>query len=283
MAMIAGSLAIGCVGPEEGDDESSQESNNPAGIVEGSVEAAIVVKLANDATLQELIDDVRLPELAALAIDAYRKGDDETAGTEDDERFESLAELDAIPHVRANEFTTMLAFARTRPSAVIAGRVLWPNDSPVQPALGIYAFKTDGTKYFKHDGQLNRAFSIAVEPGDYYVVAYQSARRTFALAGANDQLAVVSVSAGDNATNLEPTNTRAKKIPVEPASPLTYGCAGLGYAGRCGDSGEYDQGAGTPLATVSWCEANILRRKECAATEQCALVNDDIGNNCVPR
>lgn len=279
---LAAAVGIGCATQAE-DEAGSSESANTGGIAEGTPEAAIVLRFANDASFDELVSKARLPQLAALAIDAYRKGDDLAAGTEDDERFESLAELDRIPHVGPNEFGAMLAYADARQSAVIAGRVLLPNDSPVQPAANVYAFKTDGSRYFKYETRLNGAYALAVDPGEYYVVAYVGPVRSLVHTTSSDLPTPVRVRLGETVTGIDAHDGAARRVPIEPTSPASFGCNGKDYAGRCGTTAEFDLGPGGALDTVIWCEGNILRRKTCPDTQRCAWQSDAIGYNCVPR
>lgn len=280
--VVVGSMMGGCAMEDAENEPTSAESANTGGIAEGTREAAIVVKAANETSLQALIDEAGLSKLAALAIDAYRKGDDGIEGTEDDERFESLAELDAIPHVGPNEHHALLAFARREPAAVISGRVLMPNDAPVQPPVSIYAFKTDGSKYYKFEGKLNRPYALAVDPGEYYVVAYRGPFWTAGYTNAEHFLTPVAVSAGEDA-HADPNDLSARRVPVEPTSPLTFGCGETSYAGICGTTSSLDTGPGAPQDVLTWCEGNILRRKVCDYSQKCAWESDSVGFNCVAR
>jgi len=95
---------------EDGDDVAAGGKADTGGIEEESPEAASILKLVNFATVQKFRDEVGLSEEAANNLIAYRIGDDEMPGTDDDERFESLAELDRIPFVGPPEFALLVAF-----------------------------------------------------------------------------------------------------------------------------------------------------------------------------
>lgn len=90
--------------------------SDTGGIIEGTPEAAAVLDLANRASLETLDDPsseggVGLDVRAAEGIVAYRAGDDGTEGTDDDETFDTLAELDAISYVGARAFGKLLDYA----------------------------------------------------------------------------------------------------------------------------------------------------------------------------
>lgn len=91
-----------------------------AGVVEGSADAQAVLDLVNRADRRTLEVDVGLSESenlwrAADNIVVYREGDDRVVGTDDDELFDSLAELDAIPYVGPIVFGLLLEHVRYRP------------------------------------------------------------------------------------------------------------------------------------------------------------------------
>jgi hypothetical protein len=67
------------------------------GLTAGQV--AAVLALVNRASLAELDDEAGLDRRAAAGIVAHRDGADRIAGTADDDPFDDLAELDAVPWV----------------------------------------------------------------------------------------------------------------------------------------------------------------------------------------
>jgi formylglycine-generating enzyme required for sulfatase activity len=89
------------------------------GIEDGSPEAVQILAVANTATADQLIGVVGLSERAADAIVAYRLGDDEQPGTADDERFDNLAELDAVPYIGPIAFGEFLAYVRAHDRMVL--------------------------------------------------------------------------------------------------------------------------------------------------------------------
>ncbi|MGQ0505298.1 MAG: hypothetical protein ACT4TC_08250 [Myxococcaceae bacterium] len=81
-------------------------------VKEGTAEATGVLKLANVASRETLQNAVLLSAQASTNIIAYRLGDDGTAGTADDQSFDTLAELDAVPFMSSPEFNQLLAYAK---------------------------------------------------------------------------------------------------------------------------------------------------------------------------
>jgi hypothetical protein len=115
------SCAFGCVANapvEDGRDDSftSDAKADTGGIVDGSPEAQQVLALVNRATRELLDVEVGLAEDAAKNIAAYRLGDDELPDTLDDELFDTLVELDAVPFVGPVAFGKLLAFAQGHPA-----------------------------------------------------------------------------------------------------------------------------------------------------------------------
>jgi hypothetical protein len=85
-----------------------------AGISEGSPEALGVLALVNSADYTTLYKKARISSRAAHNILNYREGDDGVAGTADDQLFDTLAELDAVPYVGPATFNALLAYARAQ-------------------------------------------------------------------------------------------------------------------------------------------------------------------------
>lgn len=119
---------------EDGENEPALGEDKPdtAGITDASPEAAGVLIVANTLTLDELDHAVRLSSRVARNIVAVREGDDEQPGTDDDQRFDDLAELDAVPYVGPSVFSTMLDYARA------AGLVRAPTPSVFDTNLAEY-------------------------------------------------------------------------------------------------------------------------------------------------
>jgi phosphatidylserine/phosphatidylglycerophosphate/cardiolipin synthase-like enzyme len=79
----------------------------------GGDEARAVLALVNDSSVGfvELDDDVGLHATAAENIIAHRDGPDGIPATDDDDRFDDLAELDAIPFIGPAALDRLLAYA----------------------------------------------------------------------------------------------------------------------------------------------------------------------------
>lgn len=111
-------LAVGCTAGdgEEIDGEFDRHivdgKADTGGVQEGTAEAAAVLHVASTFTRADLVSDVGLAAKAADNIVAYRAGDDETSNTSDDEKFETLAELDAVPFMGPIAFGKLLAYAQ---------------------------------------------------------------------------------------------------------------------------------------------------------------------------
>jgi hypothetical protein len=101
--------------PEDGLDDSFLGPDGKAdafGVVEGSPDALGVLRLVNEASQSLLDDDVGLTSRVARNITRHRAGADEVDGTSDDDRFDTLTELDAVPRVGPAAFDRLLAYAR---------------------------------------------------------------------------------------------------------------------------------------------------------------------------
>jgi hypothetical protein len=76
---------------------------------------------------------VKLSSNAASNIFAYRLGDDGVAGTDDDEQFDTLAELDAVPFVGPAAFDKLLSYARANGYVASAPDLASPPDLSQAP------------------------------------------------------------------------------------------------------------------------------------------------------
>jgi len=93
------------------DAEDETPSATTAAIVDGTPQSVGLLGLLNDAstTLVLLDDDVGLDRRAAQNLVAHRDGAD--SGIQDDDRFDSLEEVDAVPYVGPSAFEKLLAYA----------------------------------------------------------------------------------------------------------------------------------------------------------------------------
>jgi len=85
-------------------------------LVDGTPDAVGVLGLLNDpATTFTVLDvDAGLDRRAAENLTAHRDGPDGAAGTADDDRFDTIEEVDAVPYVGPAMLDRLLAFARER-------------------------------------------------------------------------------------------------------------------------------------------------------------------------
>jgi len=99
-----------CLATGEGDDADGEGAFS---ISVSAAEAARILDLVNypGVTTAMLDDDAGLDVRAAVGIIAHRDGRDAVATTWDDDRFDSLAELDAIKWVGDAALTRLSAFA----------------------------------------------------------------------------------------------------------------------------------------------------------------------------
>ena len=131
-------VVVGCAA--EGDDIDGASDRyivdgkaDTGGVQEGTPEAAAILHVASTWSRADLGGDVGLAAKAADNVLAYRSGDDETAGTADDEAFESLAELDAVPFMGPLAFGKLLAYAQAN-DLVGDIPVVTPVEDPFDPA-----------------------------------------------------------------------------------------------------------------------------------------------------
>jgi phosphatidylserine/phosphatidylglycerophosphate/cardiolipin synthase-like enzyme len=115
---LAGALGCSAFGddPLDGANAGFPGGKADGALETGSPEALAVLALVNDpaVTFEELDDDARLHRTAAANIIDYRNGPDLVAGTADDERYDSLEELDAIRYVGPYALEQLLAYAILR-------------------------------------------------------------------------------------------------------------------------------------------------------------------------
>lgn len=109
-------VVVGCASNGEEIDGAADRyivdgKADTGGIQEGTAEAAAVLHVASTWTASDLASDVGLAAKAVDNVIAYRNGDDETPGTTDDQAFETLAELDAVPFIGPVAFGKLLAYA----------------------------------------------------------------------------------------------------------------------------------------------------------------------------
>lgn len=112
-ASLVGCMASQAEDSDSIDDQFVGDGKTDSGISEDSPEAVAVLRLVNFASFQVLDDTIGLDVRAAHNIINFRSGDDDTAGTDDDETFTTLAELDAIPYIGPVAFDKLVAFSQS--------------------------------------------------------------------------------------------------------------------------------------------------------------------------
>jgi phosphatidylserine/phosphatidylglycerophosphate/cardiolipin synthase-like enzyme len=99
--------------PIDGENDGFATGKADGALDPSSDEAAAVLALVNDPAVDfvELDDDARLHKTAAANIIDHRDGPDGIPGTGDDDRFDDLAELDAIKFVGPTALGQLLDYA----------------------------------------------------------------------------------------------------------------------------------------------------------------------------
>jgi phosphatidylserine/phosphatidylglycerophosphate/cardiolipin synthase-like enzyme len=133
VAVLLGWLGTGCaaVDPDSATDPDSaieddaddiagpfsDRAEDAFGIVERSPEAESILRLVNEASVEELTASrgVRLSRRVAINIVDRRVGPDLAEGTVDDLPFYSLEALDAVPYVGKAVFTRLATYVRETP------------------------------------------------------------------------------------------------------------------------------------------------------------------------
>lgn len=115
--LVGLSIVAGCGEPLDltppGDPATPEIAARTQGltVTEGSPEALGIVRVANELPAAVLTAQVRLTAAQAAAIVAYRSGPDATAGTADDRRFTTVAQIDAVPGIGEASIAKLLSYA----------------------------------------------------------------------------------------------------------------------------------------------------------------------------
>ena len=101
---------------EDGENDAFPNGKADGGLDEGSPEALGVLALVNDAssTASSLKSGAHVTARVAGNIVKHRDGADGTFGTADDDKFDTLAELDKIPYVGSATLDALVEYARTK-------------------------------------------------------------------------------------------------------------------------------------------------------------------------
>ena len=125
--LLLATMAAGCRTFED-DTVTSEESAvaEESALVEGTPEAYGVLDLLNDpAVTFEILDDlVRLDRRAAENLIAHRDGSDGAPGGGDDDLFDDIDEVDAVPYVGPSALDKLLAYAAAQGYVASGGDLL---------------------------------------------------------------------------------------------------------------------------------------------------------------
>lgn len=148
-AFVVGFVGCGGVATDGSDEEPLDDKDasfvagnkaDTAGITPGSAEAQGVLEFVNQASFKVLDDEVPLDVRAATNIVDHRNGPDDELGTEDDNLFNSLEELDNIYWVGPKAFERIVKYARENGFISESGRTQPETrqcgDAPEAPAEG---------------------------------------------------------------------------------------------------------------------------------------------------
>jgi phosphatidylserine/phosphatidylglycerophosphate/cardiolipin synthase-like enzyme len=115
-ALLAGVSACTEAEVEDGENDAFPSGKADGGIDEGSPEAIGVLRLVNDGaeTAATLKAGAGITIRAAGNIVTHRDGADGAPGTADDDRFDTLAELDAIAYVGPATLSALIELARDK-------------------------------------------------------------------------------------------------------------------------------------------------------------------------
>jgi len=115
LAISALATVAGCGSAERPAPTGQDEADaTEIPLVDGTPDAVGVFALLNDVTttLEVLDDDARLDRRAAENLMAHRNGEDAEPGTEDDETFDTVADVDDVSWVGPSTLNRLAAFAR---------------------------------------------------------------------------------------------------------------------------------------------------------------------------
>jgi phosphatidylserine/phosphatidylglycerophosphate/cardiolipin synthase-like enzyme len=100
---------------EDGESDNFYAGKADGGLDEGSPEALAVLAMVNDPTITSaaLKSGAHVTTRVADNITKHRNGADAKAGTADDDRFDTLAELDKVPYVGPATLNALVEFAKT--------------------------------------------------------------------------------------------------------------------------------------------------------------------------
>lgn len=169
-------LATACTdaGVEDGENAEFPSGKSDGGIDEGSPEALGVLALVNDTAMTQaaLKADAGVTSKVARNIVTHRDGADAKAGTADDNKFDTLAELDAIPFVGPVTLNALLEAAKDK------GLV------PTKGSAQIDVMFSPLPAAESHNARVAKLITEAKESVDIAIYSYSDAGIAAALRGA---------------------------------------------------------------------------------------------------
>ena len=152
--------ACGAPATEDGPNDSflSDGKADAFGVTEGSPEALGVLALVNGADYATLHDHAKVEKRAAKNIVAHRDGSDGIDGTADDNPFDTLKELDAIPYVGPAAFKKLLAYARAQGFVVD-----WQSDIPTGNFSSRTTVSMPGKQRYCQPTCIDRTYGIQLD------------------------------------------------------------------------------------------------------------------------
>jgi Proprotein convertase P-domain len=125
ICLVAAAALTSCVA------SSDSLGTSTGAITEGTPDAYGIVKLLNDpSTTFSVLDDlVPLDKRAATNLIAHRDGADGVRGTTDDDRFDTVAEVDAVPYVGDSALDHLRAYAAAHGYTPSGGDLLGTYDN----------------------------------------------------------------------------------------------------------------------------------------------------------
>lgn len=175
-ATLAAALA-GCAGEDEAgdgrdDDFLADGKADTGGISEDDARAAAVLRVVNEAEVEALDVDAGLDSRAAEGIAAHRAGADGQLGTGDDDLFDSLAELDAVPYVGRRAFAKLLAYATELGYVAYDWRteLSWPTYRPDKPSFCTITAPPDATSLRFLVEATSGRWRMDIRDADYNIV-----------------------------------------------------------------------------------------------------------------
>lgn len=150
--LVASLLVSACAANDQGDVEDGEndvatgKADSPA---EGSDDARLILALVNDSGVDqpEFDNIIGLSSRVATGIVAHRDGADRTPGTADDDLFDSLTELDAIPYLGPKAMGTLLAYARKQPTTTLTFNMVAHADWGSDDALDLTTLNDQLAQY----------------------------------------------------------------------------------------------------------------------------------------